>query len=51
MIIVDPPWQDISYGIVDDKTINSSLSVQEVYDLKIEKLSKKGFLFLWIPNN
>ena len=28
----------------------NTMSNQEIMDIKIEKLSKKGFLFLWILN-
>lgn len=28
----------------------NTMSNQEIRDLKIEKLSKKGFMFLWILN-
>jgi mRNA (2'-O-methyladenosine-N6-)-methyltransferase len=28
----------------------NTMSNQEIMDIKVEKLSKKGFLFLWILN-
>ncbi|KAM3132446.1 hypothetical protein pb186bvf_015405 [Paramecium bursaria] len=59
VILMDPPWRikggqqnDSSFMFTNSKfqLDYNTMSNQEIMDIKIEKLSKKGFLFLWILN-
>jgi len=57
---MDPPWrikgaqQNDSSFMFSNSKFNleyDTLSNQEIMNLKVERLSKKGFLFLWILSN
>nr|CAI39085.1 Putative N6-adenosine-methyltransferase with ZZ-type zinc-binding domains [Paramecium tetraurelia] len=59
VVLMDPPWRikggqqnDSSFMFTNSKFSldYNTMSNQEIMDIKIEKLSKKGFLFLWILN-
>ena len=45
IIYVDPPWQTSN----DNYCINT-LTDNEIKSLNIEKASKRGFLFMWVPS-
>ena len=60
VIVMDPPWrikgaqQNDSSFMFSNSKFNleyDTLSNQEIMNLKVERLSKKGFLFLWILSN
>ncbi len=46
VILLDP---SIRSDLCDDKPYLNELNLQDIMDFKIERLSKKGFLFFWIP--
>ena len=55
MIIVDPPYKEdnlesIQQEIGEDEQSPVKIDIQDVINLRIESLSKNGFIFLWILN-
>ena len=55
MIVVDPPYQENNLEsdqqeVSEEEQSLMKIDVQDIINLKIEALSKNGFIFLWILN-
>lgn len=50
VVYVDPPWR-LQKNELDESKLYNSLSDQEIKDIQVGKLSKSGFIFMWVPSS